>query len=256
MSTPTTPTPIQKLTIRLRTQIRDNGKTQETQAFPDDIDTSAPPKIIPGSSPELQQFIQSAIAIYSRYRSLKKPITITLEPGKLEYDLPDDWMSADIESFNKTINPDPVPDLSLYALPWVQPNLTLNMQLNKIGYLWYDDAWKMVLKSAITTQASVNLVFDYNAYHIANDSETTIPLWKQDYVIYKSAELALRVLATEKGVALQKYRVGSKLGMEIDDSKIAENLLNQAEKYEEQFRKEVILRPFATSGGDDTQPWV
>lgn len=247
---------INDLAVRLRIQLRDNGKTQETQAFPDEIDTTkTTPVLIPGSSPELQQFIQSAIAIYSRYRTLKKPCTLVLVPGQTDYDLPEDWITVDSESFARALHPSPVQDLNIYALPWVPTSIPMNVQLDQYGYEWYDESLKLVFKSAITIQQSITISFDYEAYHIANGTGTTIPRIQQDYVIIKAAEFALRALATEKGVALQRYKIGSKLGTEIDDSKVAEHLLKQAEGYEEQFRNEIIMRPYFTSGGDDSAPW-
>ena len=62
-------------------------------------------------------------------------------------------------------------------------------------------------------------------------------------------ERALRALATDQGVKIQQYRISRDL--EVDNKKIADHLLNQADAWRERFRKEVVLRPFGVIGAND-----
>lgn len=235
---------ISDLVIRLRNQIRDNGAVQ---AFPDATDANGVP--IPGSSPELQQFIEDALSIYSKWRPRRRPTTISLQPGQTTYPLPVDWITADIGSFQRALQPPPLPDPDIYALPFVYAIQPLGVQTSTINFSWYDDDQTMSVDSNPLSAYTLN--FDYFALHAADATTCTIPDQMIYYALLPAAENALRAIATDYAVKLQKYKVGGRAGMEIDDSKISENLLSEAEKYRALFEKEIIFKPYGTSGGDD-----
>ncbi|MHB1651664.1 MAG: phage adaptor protein [Desulfitobacteriaceae bacterium] len=230
---------ITDLVIRLRNQIRDNGATQ---AFPD---TGG----VAGTSPELQQFIQDSLGIYSKYRPRRRSTTLTLQPGTTTYSMPADWMTVDSGSFQQACQPAPLPDPDVYALPFIYTAQPLGVQLNTINFRWYDDDQQLTLGSD-PLQTFV-LTFDYYAYHTADSTGSTVPAPMLYYALLPAAENALRAIATDYAAKLQKYKVGGRTGMEIDDSKITDNLLNEALSYRTIFEKEVIFKPYATSGGDD-----
>jgi len=158
-------------------------------------------------------------------------------------------MTVDQGSFDKTVRPNSLPDPSAYALPFIYLNQPLGGQLNSMTFDWYDDDQSLTLGSA-TVQA-YTLTFDYFAYHTANDTSTTIPVPMQYYALLPAYEKALRALATDYAVKLQKYKVGGRYGIDVDDSSITKSLQAEADTYGEKFRKELILRPYATSGGGD-----
>lgn len=216
---------------RVRNQIRDNGTTK---AFSDD---------------ELTQFIQDSIMVYSKYKRRKRSFTLNLIQGQTEYSLPEDWMTVDNESFRKAITPQPLPDPSVYALPFIYVNQPLGVQVSTMDFNWYDDDQTLITDAA--PFQNYTLTFDYYAFHTVDSNKTTIAMQFQYYAVLPACEKALRALATDYSVKLQKYKVGSRGGIEIDDSKIADQLLAQADDYREQFRKEIILRPYGTAGGDD-----
>lgn|GEM_PF-5644537 len=222
---------ITDFTTRVRTQIRDNGATQAFQ------DT------------ELQQFIQDAILEYSRWRPRKRSFALQLQAGVTSYTLPTDWMIVDQESFDRSIRPSPLPDPSAYALPYVYLNQPLGGQLNSMRFDWYNDDQTLTLGSAPVM--AYTLTFNYFAYHTVDTSGTTIPVPSQYYALLPAYEKALRALATDYAVKLQKYKVGGRYGIDVDDSQIAKVLQVEADTYGEKFRKEIILRPYATSGGGD-----
>lgn len=229
---------------RVRTQIRDNGSVQ---AFPDNLDKDNKP--ISGSSPELRQFIEDAVMDYSKYRPRKRSLTLNLVQGQIIYQLPEDWIRVDSESFENATLPNSLPDPSVYALPFIYVSHPLGTQLNTMRFNWYDDDQQLILASA--PFQSYTLTFDYYAYHTVDESGTTIPKQYQYKALLTAYEKALRAIATDYAVKLQKYKIGGKGGIEIDDSKIAENLLKQADEYRDQYRKEIILRPYGSSGGND-----
>ncbi len=233
--------------LDVRTMIRDNG-SYPNQAFLDTVDANGDP--IPGSSPELRQFIQDSVTDhFSRWRPRKRPYTLNLLQGQTSYNLPDDWITVDNVSFDKAIMPAPLPDPDVYALPFVYTSQPLGVQLNTMAFNWYDDDRLLVLGSA--PLAAYALAFDYYAYHTVDETGTTVPLYMQHYALLPAAEHALRAMATDYSVKLQKYKIGGRYGVEVDDSKIAESLLKQADSYAEQFRQDVILRPYMTSGGGE-----
>jgi len=236
------------LVIRLRNQIRDNGATQ---AFPDLLSSSSTPQPIPGSSPELQQFIEDALGVFSKWRPRRRETTLTLQPGTKVYALPDDWITKDAESFQAACQPPPLPDINEYALPFVYTLQPLGIQASTMNFKWYDDDQEVRLTS--DPRQIMALTFDYYAHHTADETGSTIPNPMIYLALLPAAENALRAIATDYAVKLQKYKigVGGKSGIEVDDSKIADNLLREAESYRAIFEKEIIFKPYATSGGSD-----
>jgi len=230
---------ITDLVIRLRNQIRDNGATQ---VFPDIGG-------VEGTSPELQQFVQDSLGTYSRWRPRRRSTTLTLQPGTRTYTMPEDWITVDSGSFQEACQPAPLPDPDVYALPFVYTSQPLGVQLSTINFRWYDDDQQLTLSS--DPLQPYTLTFDYYAYHTADTSGSTVPAPLLYYALLPAAENALRAIATDYAAKLQKYKVGGKAGFEVDDSKITENLLKEAESYRTIFEKEIILKAYATSGGDD-----
>ena len=218
---------------RVRIQIRDDGATQ---AFTDT---------------ELTQYIQDAVMDYSKYRPLKKQYTLNLVPNQTIYQLPTDWMTVDIESFERAITPQPLPDISAYVLPFIYVNHPLGTQLNTMKFSWYNDNQQLILASEPFT--SYTLTFNYYAYHSVDSVGTTIPMQFQYKALLSAYEKALRAIATDYTVKLQKYKIGGTKGIEIDDSKIADGLLKQADDYRNQYRTEIVLRPYGSSGGNDNE---
>jgi len=232
------------LITRVRNQIRDNGTVQ---AFPDLLDSNSKP--IPGTSPELIQFIQDAIMDYSKYRPRKRSFTLNLVQEQTTYQLPDDWIYVDDESFENATMPAPLPSPSVYALPFIYVNQPLGTQINTMQFNWYDDDQQLILASAPFQPYA--LTFDYYAYHTVDNISCTIPKQFQFKALLPAYEKALRAIATDYSVKLQKYKIGGRGGIEIDDSKISDSLLKQADDYREQYRKEIVLRPYGSSGGND-----
>ncbi len=229
------------LVQRVRIQIRD---TCPTQVFADVVDnTLATPAIVPNNSPELTQFIWDALGEYSRYRALRKPYTLDIVAGQTLYQLPSDWLSADLEAFNAAVRPGDVPDPMEYALPYVRVSAPLGSQQNTLEFSWYDDLQQVVLSTA--PLADYSLAFAYYALH----QPSTVPLQWLDVALAPACERALRAIATDQAVKLQHYKIA--YGIEVDNRKIAEHLLNQADGWRERFRKEVVLRPYGCMGGDD-----
>jgi hypothetical protein len=189
----------------VRTQIRDNGTVQ---AFTDT---------------ELTQFIQDAVMDYSKYRPLLKQYTLNLLQGQTMYQLPNDWRTVDVETFEKAIHPASLPSPMAYALPFIYVNQHLGEQVNTMEFNWYDDNQQLILGSAPFQPYS--LTFNYYAYHSVDSNGTTIPKLFQYKALLPAYEKALRAIATDYTVKLQKYKIGGKSGIEIDDSKIADGLL-------------------------------
>jgi len=207
---------------RVRNQIRDNGTVQ---AFPDATDyTLATPAIVANNSPELTQFVNDALAEYSRYRPLKKPYTLNIVAGQAQYSLPSDWMAMDFTSISAPLE-----------------------------ITWYDDSQIAVISNK--PQANYTLNFNYYAYHQATTTTATIPRQWEYIAMLPACECALRAIATDQSVKLQKYKIAGNLGFEVDNHTIAEHLMKLADDYREEYRKQVILRPYGTMGGDHDVTW-
>lgn len=234
---------------RVRNQIRDNGMVQ---VFPDVVDTTlATPIIIANNSPELTQFVNDAIEEFTRYRSLLKPYTLNMVAGQSEYQLPSDWIEVDQTSFKKATQPSRIPDLVQYQLPYVVVTEPLAQQQTTMHFIWYDDS--QIMRVNNPPLANYVLNFNYYAYHQVDTVGSTIPRKWEYTSLLPAYEKALRAIATDWGVKLQKYRIGGRLGIEIDNHTIAENLERQADQYRDEFQREVVLRPAAAMGMDDQE---
>ncbi len=242
---------INDLVLAVRTMVRDTG-AYPNQAFMDILDNEATPQPIAGSSPELQQFVfDSVVNHYSRWMPRRRPLTLTLNPGQTQYTLPTDWKTVDNVSFDKAIAPAPPINWAAYCLPYVYVNEPLGIQENKMAFHWYDSDLTLILGAAPIGQYT--LTFDYFAYHQCDDTGCSVPVYEQHYALLPAAEHALRALATDQAVKLQKYKMGGRYGLDIDDSDIAKNLITLADSYADQFTKEVVQRSYGTSGGGEQE---
>ncbi len=223
----------------VRNLIRDNG-TQ--QAFPDVVDnTLATPVIVANNSPELTQFVVASLAEFSRYRPLYKPYTLNLIAGTQLYQLPTDWIAPDMVSFNKAANPPRIIDLVQYQLPSVNIAGPLSQAQNLLQFTWYNDLQQVYLSVAPANASSIT--FSYYADH----SSSTVPAQWVEASVLPACERALRAIAADQSVKLQKYRIG-RYAIDVDNTKIAEHLTKLAEDWRERFRREVVLRPIAMVG--------
>jgi hypothetical protein len=220
------------------------------QAFPDVIDnTLSPPAIVPNNSPELTQFVNDAIEEYIRYRPLKKPFTLNMLAGQTQYNLPADWITVDQTTFRAAVHPTRIPDLLQYQLPYVEVTAPLAQQENNMNFNWYDES--QLLTVGASPLANYTLTFDYYAYHQVDVNGSTVPKRYEYTALLLACEKALRAIATDYAVKLQKYKIGGRMGIDVDNSKIAEHLQKQADQYRDEFRREVVLRPAGCMGGDD-----
>jgi hypothetical protein len=234
--------PLSRLIGYVRTQIRDNCPTQ---VFPDVIDyTLATPAPIPNSSPELAQFVRDALAEYSRYRPLRKPFTLAVVAGQKQYSLPPDWIEPDMTAFNRAVRPTNVPDLLQYMLPYVEVSPALGAQQSSLQFEWYNDIQIVALNDS--PLANYTLDFAYLAMH----TPETLPLQWQHTAMMVACEKALRAIATDQAVKIQQYKIANNI--EVDNRKIAEHLIKQADDYRERFRREVVMRPHGAIGEADS----
>ena len=234
----------------VRNQIRDNGAVQ---AFPDVIDnTLTTPAIVPNNSPELTQFVNDSAREYERYRPLRKPFTLNLQLGQTQYALPDDWISVDQPTFQAAISPQPAPDLSVYALPFIQVSQPMGSQASTMKFNWYDDSQLLVLSTA--PLAAYSLQFDYYASHSIGTSGSSLPRQWEYVALLPACEKALMAIATDQAVKLQKYKIHN--AVDVDNTKIAEHLIKLADGWRDEFRKQVILRPYGAQGaGEQDVNW-
>lgn len=226
----------------VRVQIRDNCPTQ---VFPDVVDdTLATPAIVPNNSPELTQFVQEALGEFSRYRPLKKPITLNVTAGQTTYNLPSDWITADMVAFEQATQPSPLPEIWEYQLPQIQISPVLGSQQAAMQFEWYDDLRQIVLN--VKPIREYSLSFAYHAMH----TPSTLPAQYVMTAMAVACEKALRAIATDQAVKIQQYKIANSI--EVDNRTIADKLLAQAEAYRERFRREVVMRPFGAQGGADS----
>lgn len=234
---------VNELVGMVRIQIRD---ICATQVFWDVLDESlATPVVVENNSPELTQFVNESLAEFSRYKPLLSPITLEIVSGETEYDLPVDWITVDTDSFSQAMKPTNVPNLMEFQLPYIQISPALLAQLNQLRFNWYDGRRKLVLSNA--PNASFTLAF---SYHAKNTPEN-IPEYWVGAALMPAVERALRAIATDQGVKLQRYKIAYNIS--IDNSKIAKHLLEQADAWRERFRREVVLRPSGGMGMDDNR---
>lgn len=247
-------TSLQTLVGRVRVQIRDNGSTQ---VFPDVTDyTLATPAVVANNSPELTQFVLDALAEYSTWRPLPRPYALNLVAGTTTYTLPGDWIAPDMRSFEAALHPTRIPD-RMQFLPEVNmsgPDPLAGQQFLK--FQWYNELQQLVLTAAPITNQTLN--FTYFSYHqpsvLTPTAACTVPAEKQAAALMPAYEHALRAIATDQGMKLQKYKIANG-SLQIDNSKIADHLIQQADDWRERFRREVVLRPFGAMGDPDPDLW-
>ncbi|GIM47034.1 hypothetical protein DNHGIG_25830 [Collibacillus ludicampi] len=192
---------------------------------------------------EIDAFTQSAVLAYSKYRGRRKPYTLTLQPGQSQYPLPADWMTVDLASFHQAIGLDSDVDLSQFA-SFVLPSLNPSIPLKDLTFDWYDSD-QFVLVSP-TPQATATINFAYFAAHTVDQNGSSIPSADFDYVVLAAASRVLDTLAVDRGMKMQKYKIGQ--GLMIDDSEVAKRLQEQAKAYWERFEQFVRFRPFGVMG--------
>ena len=222
------------LITELRTQIRDNGITQAL------------------TDSEVTQFITDGFRTYSKYRTRKRPTTINVIAGQSNYTLPIDFMTEDYESFSDAVNPPPfitpmqAMDMSPFTLiSQVQitaPPMASYQQ--QVKYDFYPSDLLLIITPI--PQASYALAFDYYAYHTADASNCTVPYVDIDNALLPGGVKALRSIATDYSVKLQKYKMGNNI--EVDDKTIATNLQKRADELDKQFERDIIKRPSGIVG--------
>lgn len=209
----------------VRVQIRDVcASTPANHAFTDD---------------ELQQFIEDALREFSRGRALRRPITLEIVAGTTEYSLPDDWMSADMETFQAVTDPGQAVDLTEFQLP-----LSIITPVPfTVRYEWYDALRQLVLTDA--PQRDFTLNFSYFAWY----TPETVPDHLLDAALAPAIVNALMALATDMGVRIQSYKIANNIA--VDNRKIAENLRADAATWAAKFRRDVVMRPCGGMGRPD-----
>lgn len=194
------------------------------------------------SDDEIDSFVQAGVLFYSRFKARRRPYTLTLQSGVSQYTLPSDWMTVDQETFNEAVDEKPV-DLRQYA-GFVLPTLNAVPTFNELEFVFYDDDQFLLVNPAPGQVAAIN--FTYFAEHSIDDASCTIPSKDAHAVILASASQALNTLAVDRGLKMQKYKIGQ--GLQIDDSEIAKRMQEQAQKYYEQFERLIRMRPFGVMG--------
>jgi hypothetical protein len=225
----------------VRVQIRD---ICTPQVFPDVVDdTLATPAVVANNSPQLTQFVYDALAEFSRYRPLRRPTTLSLTTDEQQYDLPDDWLSVDQVSFSLAWQPPQTPDAYTYVLPVLQVSPPLPSQQSTMRFTWYDELRQVRLSAAPLGDATLS--FDY----FAIQTPDTLPAQWVYAALMPAYEHALLAIATDQSVKLQQYKIANQI--EVDNRKVAEHLMKQAEVWRERFHQAVILRPYGAMGDDD-----
>lgn len=209
----------------VRTTVRDNNPA--SYLFTDD---------------EIKAFIQAGVLFYSRYKPRLRPYTLSLQPGLKQYTLPDDWKSVDQVSFNQAVGVKVV-DLRQYA-GFVLPTLNAAPSFNELDFAFYDEDHYLIVSPA--PMEAANIDFSYYAMHSITDSASTVPAIDAHAVALASASQVLNTLAIDRGLKMQKYKVG--MHLQIDDSEISKRMQEQAQKYYDEFEKLVRYRPFGVMG--------
>ena len=215
----------------VRTQIRDNGTTQ---VF---------------ANAEIDQFIADAVAQYSRYRPRKRPITLNIVSGQTQYTLPVDWITAERNSFERAVNPQP--SRTIYGLYGFEFDglMTLpgNLGLRYYAFDWYDSDQMLVISPSPGT--SYTITFDYYAAHqVSTTLACTIAAQDQYVAMLWAASQALEALCTDKSDKLLKYKLGS--GISMDNTETVKALETRAHGFRTTWENEIMLRPSGRSGGD------
>jgi hypothetical protein len=197
---------------------------------------------------ELEPHLRSGIAVYSKYRTRRKPYTLTLQPGIAQYTLPSDWVRVDKESFDNAIGSPMTYDyqerlLNQFA-SFVLPNISGGWALHDLSFDWYDSDQYVIVNP--TPQSTAQLTFSYLTQHNIDDQTSTVADSDADYVVLAAASRALDALAIDRGTKMQKYKIGQ--GLQIDDSEVAKRLQEQAKTYWDRFENFMVFRPFGVSG--------
>lgn len=194
------------------------------------------------TDPEITSFINAGVLFYSRFKARMRPYTLEMQSGVKQYTLPTDWISADQVSFDEVTKRKPV-DLTQFA-SFVLPTLNAAPSFDELEFVFYDSDQFLMVNPAPGQNASIDFV--YYAQHTIDDNNCTVPAIDSHAVVLASASQALNTLAIDRGLKMQKYRVG--LHLQIDDSEIAKRLQEQAQKYYDEFEKLVRFRPFGVMG--------
>lgn len=204
----------------VRSLIRDTG---QTRVFPDDQEFDAP-------------FIRQALQLYSDRKPRRVPFyQLVLQAGQGEYELPEDWLRRDMESWRKAYGEpagrfewEPYPgslsrgavNKAPYPPAWLAPG-------GEVRFL--DDEQRLVIHPA--PQISTTLVFDYLGLHAIGSedgTQTTVRAGDQYVIELLAAANVLETIAIEQAF-LTKYKLVR--GLEVDNSKVAEELKGSADKY-------------------------
>lgn len=194
---------------------------------------------------EIDQFTQTGVLAYSKYKGRRKPYTLILTTGVSQYTLPADWVSRNASAFNNAIAP--TPDVNAFDFAsFVSPTMNINSSasLNNVVFDWYDSDQYVIVTP--TPQATVIIPFSYYASHTVDISGSSIPAIESDYVVLAAASRALEAIAIDRSMKMQKYKIGQ--GLSIDDSDVAVRLQEEAKVYWERFEKFVCYRPFGVTG--------
>jgi 20S proteasome alpha/beta subunit len=193
--------------------------------------------------PEIDSFTQSAVLAYTRFKPRRKPFTLSLVSGQVQYTLPADWRDVDLEAFNKAVAPPTCIDTDQFV-GFVMPTLNGAPDLTNAGFDWYDDDQFVVINP--TPQGAADISFAYYAMHAVDDTSSSIPAKDYDAVVLAAASRALDALAIEKGQKMQKYKIGQ--GLNIDNTAVAQRLQEQAKTYWCRFEEHVRFQPFGVMG--------
>lgn len=205
----------------VRKLIRDTGTTR---VFPDDPDFDDP-------------FIRQAVHLYSQRKPRRVPFfELSLLAGTGEYALPADWLRRDDESWRKAFG-QPAARFQYEPYPGVQSSL----QVSPYPPAWLptggevrflDEEQRLVIHPA--PQHNATLVFDYLGLHSVSEdaaAQTTVGALHQDVIEKLSAATVLEAIAIEQAM-VTKYKLAR--GLEVDNSKVAEELKKSAETYRSQ----------------------
>lgn len=209
----------------VRTMIRDNNTTSL-------IFTDA----------EITSFIQAGVLFYSRFKPRRRPFTLDLIAEVKQYTLPADWITVDQVSFDEATKRKPV-DLTQYA-SFVLPTLNAVPSFDDLEFVFYDSDQYLLINPAPGQDASID--FAYYALHTIDNSNPTVPAIDSHAVTLASASQALNTLAIDRGLKMQKYKIGQ--GLQIDDSEIAKRMKEQAKTYYDEFERLVRMRPLGVMG--------
>lgn len=197
---------------------------------------------------EVQRFILDGIRTYSKYRPRKRPITISVQAGVSTYPLPADWIDREYESFEAAINPaPPVDTMALLPFTFIAATELTGTPLPTSSVPQYDfyqgDLQLLVMPTPVS---SYTLTFDYFAVHQADSSKVSVPPIDVNNALLPGAAKALRSIATDYSVKLQRYKMGNNI--EVDNKTVADHLGKRADEVDAQFERDIIRRPFGSAG--------